>query len=175
MSPSTWSFAGQTGTSNLAPASVSITNTGAGSLTFTGVTDQPWLVLSAGSGTAPSALQVSPSLTGLKAGTYTGHLIFTGGGASRTVTAALTVTPSTALHSVALSWNASTSLNVVSFSLYRSTMQGASYGLTASAIGGLTYKDQSVQAGTTYYYVVTAVDSQDRESTRSNETRVVIP
>ena len=54
-------------------------------------------------------------------------------------------------------------------------MQGASYGLTASAIGGLTYKDQSVQAGTTYYYVVMAVDNQVRESTHSNETRVVIP
>ena len=50
------------------------------------------------------------------------------------------MTSSTAPHSVALSWNASTSLNIVSFSLYRSTMQGASCGLASSAIGGLTYR-----------------------------------
>jgi len=32
-----------------------------------------------------------------------------------------------------------------------------------------------VQTGTTYYYVVTAVDDQGRESSDSRETRVVIP
>ena len=50
------------GPSNLTPASVSITNTGAGSLTFTGVSDQPWLVLSAGCGTAPSTFGVTSSV-----------------------------------------------------------------------------------------------------------------
>jgi len=49
VSPLNLSFSAQTGSSNLTPASVSITNTGGGSLTFTGVSDQPWLVLSAGS------------------------------------------------------------------------------------------------------------------------------
>jgi hypothetical protein len=35
----------------------------------------------------------------------------------------------------------------------------------ASAIGGTTYADQGAQSGTPYCYVVTAVDSQGREST----------
>jgi len=174
VNPTSLNFAGQTGAS-LTPASVSITNTGAGSLTFTGVSDQPWLVLSAASGTAPSNLQVSPSITGLRAGTYTGHVSFTGGGVTKVVAVALTVTSPPVQHAVALSWNASPSTNVVSYSMYRSTISGSSYGLAASAIGGLSYLDQSVQTGTTYYYVVTAVDDQGRESSDSRETRVVIP
>ena len=69
---------------------------------------------------------------------------------------ALTMTSPPIQHSVALSWKASANTNVISYSMYRSTLAGTSYGLTASAIGGLAYSDQSVQPGTTYYYVVTA-------------------
>ncbi len=174
VNPTSLSFAGQTGAS-LTPASVSITNTGAGALTFTGVSDQPWLVLSAASGTAPSNLQVSPSISGLKAGTYTGHVSLTGGGVTKIVTVALAVTSPPVQHTVALSWNASPNSHVVSYSMYRSTISGSSYGLAGSAIGGLSYLDQSVQAGTTYYYVVTAVDDEGRESAYSSQTRAVIP
>jgi Viral BACON domain len=59
---------------------VVVTNSGSGTLVFTGVSDQPWLVLSAKSGTASSTFQVSPSIAGLKAGTYIGHVTLTGGG-----------------------------------------------------------------------------------------------
>jgi hypothetical protein len=154
---------------------VSITNTGAGSLAFTGVSGQPWLVLSAGSGNAPSTLHVSPTISGLKAGSYSGHITFSGGGTTRAVTVALTMTSIPVTHSVALTWRANTSSKVVSYSMYRSTISGGSYGLAASAIGGVTYNDQSVQAGTTYYYVVTALDATGRESGYSNETKVSIP
>ena len=64
---------------------------------------------------------------------------------------------------------------VISFSLYRSTISGSSYGLLASALGTAAYNDQSVQSGTIYYYVVTAVDDQGRESALSNETRATVP
>ncbi len=175
VSPASLSFAGQTGSSTLAPASVSITNTGGGSLTFTGASDQPWLVLSANSGTAPSTLQVSSSVTGLKAGTYTGHVTISGGGATKIVSVALTVTSPPVQHTVSLSWTRSTASTVVRYSMYRSTIAGGSYALLSSAIGGTTYTDQSVQSATSYYYVVTAVDGQGRESGYSNEMRVVIP
>jgi fibronectin type 3 domain-containing protein len=59
--------------------------------------------------------------------------------------------------------------------MYRSTIQGSSYGLQASALGTPSYTDQAVQSGTTYYYVVTAVDGLGRESVYSNESRVLIP
>jgi fibronectin type 3 domain-containing protein len=47
--------------------------------------------------------------------------------------------------------------------MYRSTISGSSYGLLASVISGTSYSDQTVQSGTAYYYVVTAVDSAGRE------------
>jgi fibronectin type 3 domain-containing protein len=78
-------------------------------------------------------------------------------------------------HTVSLSWHAPTTGKVVSYSMYRSSIKGGSYGLVASAIGGTTYVDQGPQSGTPYYYVVTAVDSQGRESIYSNEVLAAIP
>jgi fibronectin type 3 domain-containing protein len=37
------------------------------------------------------------------------------------------------------------------------------------------YTDTTVQAGQTYYYVTTAVDSSGNESTYSNEVQAVVP
>lgn len=65
--------------------------------------------------------------------------------------------------------------NVVSYSMYRSTISGSSYALLASAIGGLDYIDQTVQSGTKYYYVVTAMDDQGRESGYSNQMVLNVP
>jgi hypothetical protein len=78
-------------------------------------------------------------------------------------------------HAVSPAWQGTTSAKVISFSLYRSTISGSSYGLLASALGTAAYNDQSVQSGTIYYYVVTAVDDQGRESAFSNETRATVP
>jgi hypothetical protein len=78
-------------------------------------------------------------------------------------------------HTVALSWKASTNSTVISYSVYRSTISGASYGLLSSAISGETYVDPAVQSGATYYYVVTAVDDQGRESSYSSQAAITIP
>jgi hypothetical protein len=175
VSPAGFSWTAKVGTSSVAPASVSITNTGTGSLTFSGATDQPWLAISSAGGTAPATLQILPSTSGLAAGTYTGHVRLTSGGTTKTVTVVLTMTaPPTAQHTVSLVWQAPAS-KVISYSMYRSTIQGSSYGMVASAIGGNSYIDQSVQSGTPYCYVVTAVDSLGRESKFSNEIKAAIP
>ena len=39
----------------------------------------------------------------------------------------------------------------------------------------VTFSDVTTQPGTTYYYVVTAVDSSANESSYSNEVQAVIP
>jgi fibronectin type 3 domain-containing protein len=39
----------------------------------------------------------------------------------------------------------------------------------------LSYKDQDVPGGTTYYYVTRAVDADGRESLNSSEITVVVP
>jgi hypothetical protein len=79
-------------------------------------------------------------------------------------------------HSVSLSWTASTS-TVVGYNVYRSTISGGPYTLitTSSPTPGTTYTDNGVQAGVTYFYVVTAVDSNGNESAFSNEASVTVP
>jgi len=173
--PTTMSFAGRAGAANPSPAGMSITNSGSGTLTFSGVSDQPWLALSAASGTAPSTIEVSPLISGLKVGNYTGHVTVTAGGVTKAVTVALSITAAPVQHSVALAWKATTDPKIVSYSMYRSTISGSAYGLLASALSQATYSDQSVISGTIYYYVVTAVNDTGQESTYSNETRVTVP
>ena len=62
VNPTSLRFAGQAGSSTLRPASVSITNAGAGSLALTGASDQPWPVLSAAPGEQRPQLSRSSSL-----------------------------------------------------------------------------------------------------------------
>ena len=79
------------------------------------------------------------------------------------------------VHSVALAWTASTS-TVAGYNLYRSTVNGSGYvKLNTSLINALTYSDDAVSSGTTYFYVATAVDSGGDESSNSNQAVAVIP
>jgi hypothetical protein len=78
-------------------------------------------------------------------------------------------------HSVSLSWNASTS-QVAGYNIYRGTSSGGPYTkLNSSLISGLSMADNNVQSGATYFYVATAVDSNDVESGHSNLATAVIP
>ena len=70
------------------------------------------------------------------------------------------VTTLSANHSAALSWNASTASSVVGYNTYSGTKSGGPYTkLTSTPTAGTSYTDNTVQAGLTYYYVVTSVDS----------------
>lgn len=178
VSPTTLSFTGQQGGANPSASSLSISNTGGGTLTYSAAADASWLAVAPANGTAPKTLQVTPSILGLVAGGYTGHVTITGAGAGNspvTVLVSLTITALPVQHSVDLSWNASSSPGVVSYSAYRSTTPGGPYSLVASAIPGLSYNDASVQAAVTYYYVVTAFDDRAQESVYSAEARAVVP
>jgi hypothetical protein len=78
-------------------------------------------------------------------------------------------------HSATLTWTASTS-SVVGYNVYRSTISGGPYTLiTGSPVAGTTFTDTSVQAGVTYFYVVTAVDASGNESAFSNEALATVP
>ena len=78
-------------------------------------------------------------------------------------------------YSVALTWDASTS-TVSGYNVYRSTDSGTSYILlNSSLLTALAYTDPSVQNGTTYYYVTTAVDSSGNESVYSDQAQAIIP
>jgi hypothetical protein len=78
-------------------------------------------------------------------------------------------------HSVNLAWNASTS-QVIGYNVYRSTQSGGPYAaITSSPEASTSYSDTSVQSGTTYYYVVTAVSVSGKESMYSNQATAKVP
>jgi len=78
-------------------------------------------------------------------------------------------------HTVNLSWDASTS-PVVGYNVYRGPNSNGPYTkINSTLIGPTAYPDSTVQAGQTYYYVTTAVGTDDVESGYSNQTEAVIP
>ena len=78
-------------------------------------------------------------------------------------------------HEVTLSWSPSAS-GTSEYSVYRSSVPGGPYTkLTPVPIGTTSYVDTTVQSGNTYYYVVTAVDSNNVESGFSGEVSATIP
>ena len=79
-------------------------------------------------------------------------------------------------HSVALVWDPSASRDTVGYYVYRGTQDGGPYTqITPVAVTAASYRDASVVAGNTYYYVVTAVSSTGRQSAFSPETVATIP
>jgi hypothetical protein len=67
--------------------------------------------------------------------------------------------------SATLTWTGNGSF----YNVYRGTTTGGPYTKIASAITNSTYLDSTVQNGTAYYYVVTALDILGEESTYSTE------
>ena len=108
-------------------------------------------------------------------GTSAGSLAFVTDG-SNSATASLTGSGvQSSAHSVALSWNASTS-PVAGYNVYRSLQSGGPYAkLTGSPLPGTSYADGNVQSGSTYYYVATSVTNNSDESGYSNQTAATIP
>jgi hypothetical protein len=77
-------------------------------------------------------------------------------------------------HSVALSWNPSSS-QVVGYNVYRRASGGSYAKINPSVSATTSYTDTSVQSGTTYDYVTTAIDSSNVESGYSNQATATIP
>jgi PKD repeat protein len=80
VTPASLAFSGTEGGANPAAKTLSVTNTGGGSLSFTAGDDATWLTVTPASGSAPQTLTVSASLSGLAAGTYTGNVTVTAAG-----------------------------------------------------------------------------------------------
>jgi hypothetical protein len=94
VSPSSLSFAGGA-SGNPASKSLSVSNAGGGTLTYTVGDDADWLSESPTSGTAPGSVSVTASTAGLAAGTHTATITVDGGtaqGSPATIPVTLTVT-----------------------------------------------------------------------------------
>jgi fibronectin type 3 domain-containing protein len=82
--------------------------------------------------------------------------------------------PGPTQHHVDLQWNPGSSADT-SYNAYRSVTSGGPYAAIATSLTGASYSDWTVKSGTTYYYVVTAVDGQGRESAYSGEAKAAVP
>ena len=161
----------QSGSLTASGASVTISSVSSSDPEFT-LTGLSLPVTLAAGQSAPFTWTFAPQASGAASATIT----FTSNATNPPVTAALTGTGTAApQHTVSLSWAASTS-TVVGYNVYRGTQSGGPYAvLNSAADASTTYTDSTVQAGQTYYYVVTAVDSSGNESVNSNQAQAVVP
>jgi hypothetical protein len=93
------------------------------------------------------------------------------GNTAKSASASIIVLPP---HAVTLNWSASVS-TVVFYKVYRGAVSGGPYNLLSTNVTTTTYTDSTVQSGTTYYYVTSAVDAAGAESIFSNEFQSLIP
>jgi hypothetical protein len=81
----------------------------------------------------------------------------------------------TSKHSVTLAWDASSG-SIIGYYVYRSSKPSGPYArLNSASTPSTSYSDTTVSNGQTYYYVVTAVNSSNIESTDSNTASASIP
>jgi K319-like protein/Big-like domain-containing protein len=78
--------------------------------------------------------------------------------------------------SVTLAWDANTDPNLAGYRVYRSQQSGVySSSLNGALLTAASFTDSTVQAGRTYYYVVTAISTTGLESGYSGEAQAIIP
>ena len=144
-----------------------VTVTGAG---FSSTVQTPFTVSAGTSSLVPVLFQ--PQATGSVTGSVSVVSSASNSPGNASLSGTGTVQP--VQHSVDVSWNASTS-TVTGYNVYRGSQSGGPYSMLNSTLQSLTFTDSTVQSGTTYYYVVTAVDGNGIESVFSNEAPAVIP
>jgi hypothetical protein len=84
--------------------------------------------------------------------------------------------PGLAAQSVTLEWDPNPETDLLGYNVYRSLRSGSGYvRLTSAPVRETRYTDRTVQPGTTYYYVCTAVNIALLESGYSNQVSVTIP
>jgi hypothetical protein len=81
----------------------------------------------------------------------------------------------TALNSVLLQWNPSSSPGITNYRVYRGPANGGPYSVLATLGLVTAYTDYNVQNGENYYYVTTALNSSGVESGPSDQALAAVP
>lgn len=179
LSPGSLSF-GNVTTGNSSVLPVVLTNTGSASVTISqanitgaGFTvSGPSLPLSLASGQNTS---FSVTFAPMSAGSATGTVSIVSNAANSPSASSLSAM-GVNQHSVTLGWTASSSPGITGYNVYSGTSSGGPYTqLNSALVTNTTYTDTTVQAGQTYYFVTTAVDSQGVESAYSNQAVAIVP
>jgi hypothetical protein len=182
LSPTSLAFGNQSVDMTTAAQTVTVSNTGNAALSITSLSlmgtnasdfDESNTCgnsLAAGAN-CTIAVMFTPSVTGTEAASLS--IADNSSGSPQTVPLSGAGT-----HDVILSWTDSTTPAVVGYDVYRGTTLGGPYPtqLNSTPVNGTTYTDETVQAGQTYYYVVTAVASDDvTQSADSNQVSATVP
>jgi len=155
------------GTVTATGASVTVTGASTNNSVFTiGGFSLPHTIAAGQS--ASFTITFSPTVAGSAGATLT----FTSNAQPSSTTESLTGTgAAAATHSVALSWNASTSSNISGYNVYRapySSSCGSFSKINSLLDTGTLYTDSSVKNGSSYCFATTAVDTSNVESGYSN-------
>jgi len=179
INPTSLSFGNITTGTSSAAQNITITNIGNSNVAISQITLSGAGYTMTG-GSAPATLTPSQSITlsvqfsPTATGSVSGSISIVSNATGSPATVSLSGT-GIVQHSVALTWDASTS-TVAGYNVYRGTVSGGPYvKINSSLVAALNYTDSTVQSGTTYYYVATAVDSTGGESVYSNEISALIP
>lgn len=176
LSPTSLIFTGTVGGVNPAAKTISIGNTGGGTLSWTASRNAHWLTLSPTSGTGSGSVAVNVNTANLQAGSYTTTITVSANGATpKSVPVTVNVTaPGPSTGAATLMWGASPSSNISGYKVYQSTTPGQ-YSGPIAVLGNVTsYQATGLQTNATYYFVVTSFDASGRESIYSNEVYKVI-
>jgi len=184
-SPTKLTFQAAQGGTNPPSQTVNVFKMGKSSrqVSWSGSDNATWLNVSPASGTLTTTAQIVVSINtaGLTAGSYTATVMITasqGGDASvpvtLTVTSGSTTSPTLTSRSsgtsatASLTWGPNTETDLAGYKVYVGTSSRV-YGSPIS-VGNLTsYALANLQVGSTYYFAVTAYDSNGNESDFSNE------
>ena len=152
LAPTSLAFTGSVGGTNPATQTISIANTGGGTLTWSASDNASWLTVSPASGSGNGTVTATVNTAGLVAGTLNATITVAAPSAStKSVPVTLAVTAlSTGV--ATLSWNASTSSDVVGYKVYKATGSGV-YGAPIAILQGrvLSYQGIGLNANTTYF------------------------
>lgn len=161
---------------------VVLTNAGNSSITISGVTGPgaPYttsgvsagLILTSGQ-SATLNVTFAPTAAGSDPGTVA--VASNATNSPDNITLSGTGSTSTTPPSVSLSWTPSVSV-VAGYNVYRSQTSGGPYTkMDSSIVAADSYSDTNVQAGQTYFYVVTSVTSSGVESADSTQVSATTP
>jgi hypothetical protein len=163
----------QTGSLNATGASVTVSAVSVGSSEFS-ITGLALPVTIPSGQSVNFTVTFTPQSSGLTSVSAT----FTSDASNSPTAATVTGTGVAApVHTVNLTWTASTSPNIAGYNIYRSSSgKTGNYTQINTVLNATTtYVDTSVADGQTYYYETTAVNSDNEESAKSAAVQAVIP
>ena len=152
------------GSSNITISNVTISGAG-----FTAVGISNGQIITPGQ-VVTMTVKFAPAATG----SVTGSVTIISNASNSPVTIAFSGTGVVVTHSATLTWTESAT--VAGYNVYRGSTSGGPYTkINPSLDPTISFTDTTVQAGQTYYWVVTAVNSSNVESSYSNQIAATIP